>query len=84
MCLAAQSCPILCDPVDCRPPGSSVQEEITGENTGAGCHFLLQGIKPVSLISPALASGFLPLAPPRKPQIYVYFMLNIIFNALIF
>ena len=22
--LAAQSCPILCDPMDCRPPGSSV------------------------------------------------------------
>ena len=23
-CLIAQSCPILCDPVDCSPPGSSV------------------------------------------------------------
>ena len=24
MCLVTQSCPILCDPVDCSPPGSSV------------------------------------------------------------
>ena len=24
LCLVAQSCPTLCDPVDCRPPGSSV------------------------------------------------------------
>ena len=23
--LAAQSCPTLCDPMDCHPPGSSVQ-----------------------------------------------------------
>ena len=41
-----------------------------GKNTGVGCHFLLQGIfpdpgiEPVSLMSPALAIGFLPLAPP--------------------
>ena len=32
----------LCDPMDCSPPGSSVH----GKNTGAGCHFLLQGIFP--------------------------------------
>ena len=24
LCLVAQSCPTLCDPFDCRPPGSSV------------------------------------------------------------
>ena len=24
MCLVAQSCPTLCDPLDCSPPGSSV------------------------------------------------------------
>ena len=35
-----QSCPTLCDPVNCSPPGSSVQDK----NTGVGCHFLLQGI----------------------------------------
>ena len=26
MCLVAQSGPILCDPMDCSPPGSSVHE----------------------------------------------------------
>ena len=35
----ALSCPTLCNPMDCSPPGSSVQ----GKNTGVGCHFLLQG-----------------------------------------
>jgi len=35
-----------------------------GKNTGVGCHFLLQGdltnpgIKPISLVSPALAGRF--------------------------
>ena len=26
MCLVAQSCPILCIPMDCSPPGSSVHK----------------------------------------------------------
>jgi len=29
------------------------------------------GIEPVSLVSPALASRFLPLVPPGKPPYYV-------------
>ena len=37
-----QSCPTLCDPMDCSPPGSSVHEDSPGKNTGVGCHFLLQ------------------------------------------
>ena len=44
MCVHAQSCPTLCDPVDCSPPGSSVHGIFPGKNTGIGCHFLLQGI----------------------------------------
>ena len=42
MCLVAQSCPTLCDPVDCSPPGSSGHGDSPGKNTGVGCHFLLQ------------------------------------------
>ena len=44
-----------------------------GKNTGAGCHFLLQGIfltqgSNLGLLYPfALAAGFLPLVPPGKP-----------------
>ena len=37
-----QSCPTLCKPMDCSPPGSFV----LGENPGTGCHFLFQGIFP--------------------------------------
>ena len=29
-CLVAQSCPTLCDPMDCSPPGSSVRETSQG------------------------------------------------------
>ena len=39
----AQSCPTLCDPMDCSPPGSSVHR-LSGKNTGVGSHSLLQGI----------------------------------------
>ena len=39
-----QSCPTLCDPMDCSPPGSSVHGDSPGKNTGVGCHALLQGI----------------------------------------
>ena len=39
-----QWCPILCEPMDCSPPGFSVREDSPGKNTGVGCHVLLQGI----------------------------------------
>ena len=38
-----QSCPALCDPLDCSPPGSC-SWDFPGKNTGVGCHFLLQEI----------------------------------------
>ena len=41
-----QSCPTLCYPMDCSPPGSSVHEDYPGKNIGVGCHALLQGIFP--------------------------------------
>ena len=44
MCLIAQLCLALCDPMDCSPPGSCVHEDSPGKNTGVGCHTLLQGI----------------------------------------
>ena len=46
MCLVAQSCPNLWDPMDCSVPGSSVHEDSPGKNTGTDCHALLQGIFP--------------------------------------
>ena len=44
--LVTQSCPTLCDAMDCSPPGSSVHEIFPGKDTGVGCHFPLQGIFP--------------------------------------
>ena len=46
LCLIAQSCLTLCNPMDCSPPGSSVHGDSPGSNTGVGCHALLQGIFP--------------------------------------
>ena len=46
LCLVAQSCPTLCDPMDCTSPGSSVHGDSLGKNTRVGCHALLQGIFP--------------------------------------
>ena len=44
----AQSCPILCDPMDCSLPRSSTTNvrprDFPGKSTGVGCHFLLQRI----------------------------------------
>ena len=39
-----QLCPTLCNPMDCSLPGSSVHGITPGQNTGVGCHALLQGI----------------------------------------
>ena len=43
LCLVAQSCPTLCNPMDCSPSGSSVHGDSPGKNTGVGCHFHAHG-----------------------------------------
>ena len=40
----AQSCPTLCDPTDCSPPGSSDHGIFQARITRVSCHSLLQGI----------------------------------------
>ena len=59
VCLVAQSCLTLCNPMDCSPPGSFVHGDSPGKNTGVGCHVLLPnpGIEPRS---PALQEDSLP------------------------
>ena len=39
-----RSCPALCDPMDCSPPGSSAHGVSPGKNTGMGFHALLQEV----------------------------------------
>ena len=71
LCLVAQSCLTLCNPVDCSLPGSSVHGDSRGKNTGEGCHVLLQGILPTWIKpgSPALQVDSLPSEPPGKPTL---------------
>ena len=57
LCLVAQSCPTLCNPMDYSPPGSSVHGDSPGKNTGVGCHSLLQGIFPTQGLNPGLPHG---------------------------
>ena len=41
--LITQLCLTVCYPMDCSPPGSSVHGIFQTQNTGVGCHTLLQG-----------------------------------------
>ena len=42
LCLVVQSCPTLCNPMDCSLSGSSVHGDSPGKNTGMGSLSLLQ------------------------------------------
>ena len=54
LCLVAQSCPTLHDPMDCSPPSSSVHRDSPGKNTDMGFHALLQEIFPSQASNPGL------------------------------
>ena len=55
MCaLVVQSCPTLCDPMNCSLPGSSVHGDSPGKNIGVSCHALLQGVFPTQGSNPDL------------------------------
>ena len=69
-----QSCPTLCDPMDCSPSGSSVHGDSPGKNTGVDCRALLPGIFPTQGSNLSLScllhwqAGSLPLVPPGKSR----------------
>ena len=66
LCLVAQSCLTLCDPMACSPPGTSVHGDSSDKNTGVGCHVLFQGTSQPrdQPRSPALQADSLPSEPP--------------------
>ena len=69
--LFTQSCPTLCDPMDCSPPGSSVQGVLQARILEwVAIPFSRDlpdsGIEPGS---PALAGGFFTTEPPGKPTV---------------
>ena len=59
----AQSCSTLCDPIDCRPPGSSVHGDSPGKNPRVDGHALLQGI--------FLTQGSNPGVPHCRQILYI-------------
>ena len=71
VCVHAQSCTTLCDPMDRSPPGSSVREILQAGILGwvsisSSRGSSRRGVEPVSLLSPALAAGFFTTAPPGE------------------
>ena len=50
----AQSCPTLCDPMNCSLPGSSIHGIFQARVLEMDCHFLLQGIFPTWGLNPGL------------------------------
>ena len=70
----AQLCPILCDLMDCSPPGSSGHGILQARIREVGCHFLLQGIFRTQGLNLYLLCllhrqvDSLPLAPQGKPS----------------
>ena len=72
-CSAIQSCPTLCDPMDCSPPGSSVHGVLQariGEKVAIPPPGDLPnpGIEPSFLCFLHWQAGSLPLAPAGKPK----------------
>ena len=62
-CLVTESCPALCDPRDCSPPGSSVHGILQARILGVGCHALLQGIFRTQGSNPCLLHWQVDLLP---------------------
>ena len=60
-----QSCPTLCNPMDCSLSGSSIHGTFPGKSAGVDCHFLLQGIFPTQESNPGL--------PHCRQTFYIYF-----------
>ena len=72
VCSVAQSCPTLCDPMDCNPPGSSVHgifQARTMEQVAISFSSQPRDQICISCIS-WLVGGFFAIAPPGKAHNY--------------
>ena len=71
MSLVTQSCPTLCDPMDCSPPGSSVHGDSPRQEYWSGLPYPTPGYLPnpgIEPKSPASQVDSLPSGPPVKPK----------------
>ena len=65
----SQSCLILCNPIECSLPGSSVHGSFQAKEYWNGLPFPTPGDIPdlgIKLMSPALLGGFFTTEPPEK------------------
>ena len=77
VCVYAQSCLTLCNPMNCSPPGSSVHGILQARILEWVAISFSRGssqprVRHTSLAFPALAGRFFTTVSPRKPQIYTY------------
>ena len=82
VCVCAQSCPSLCDPMDCSCQ-APLSMEFCRQEYWRGLLFPPPGdlpdpgIEPMPLVSPALAGGFFTTILPGKPYILEYIGIHI-------
>ena len=68
-CLVPESCPALCDPMDCSPPGSSVHGISQARKLKLPSPTPQDIPDPgIESTSPELAGGFFTTEPPGKPH----------------
>ena len=71
VCAHTQMCPILCNPMNCSPPGSPVygiSQERIPEWVAISFSRGYPRIEPTSLASPALSGRFFTTTAEEKPQ----------------
>ena len=69
-CSLPPSCLILCNPIECSLPGSSLHGSFQAKEYWNGLPFPTPGDIPdlgIKLRSPALLGGFFTTEPPEKP-----------------
>ena len=80
ICSVAQSCPILCDPMDCGLPGSPVHGIFQARQSGLPFappgDLPDLGIEPTSLVSPALTGRFFTTEPEQACSLILEFKLS--------
>jgi len=83
LCLGIQSCPTLCNPMDCSPPDTSVHGDSPGRNTGVVCHTFSRGPRqPRDQIQVSgIAGEFFTSWTTKEIQKYRCFKTNVIRNS---
>ena len=77
LCLVAQLCPTLKDPMDCSPPGSSVHGDSPGKNNGVGCHALLKDMLCWLYHNKTTQSNFMNFSKLKKSGFLFFFFTHL-------